>query len=200
MKVIKQQEANVDELVQELKQGKVIVYPTETCYGLGCDATNAEAVDGLFEIKKRQKDKAVLVLVSDLAMAGRYIELTPKILDLAKKYWPGALTLVVPILDKKDLSDGVVGADNTIAIRVTDHYFAHELCEKLDLPLVSTSANIAAQESPYDVDSVLKMYENADEKPDIVIDGGVLPHKNPSTIVRVDGDNLEVLRQGDIVL
>ena len=87
MKVLKQKEVNINELADALKQGKVIVYPTETCYGLGCDATNQEAVDRLFEIKKRRKDKTVLALVSGLEMAGKYIELSPLVLELAKKYF-----------------------------------------------------------------------------------------------------------------
>ncbi|OGH59782.1 MAG: threonylcarbamoyl-AMP synthase [Candidatus Magasanikbacteria bacterium RIFCSPHIGHO2_01_FULL_33_34] len=200
MKIIKQAEINIKEIVDELRQGKVIVYPTETCYGLGCDATNQKAVDKLFEIKKRQKDKTVLVLVSGLDVVRKYIELSPKIFELASKYWPGSLTVVAPVVYKDGLADGVVGSDNTMALRVTSHHLAHQLCKELGVPLVSTSANIATLESPYDIGSILSMYESEDKKPDIVIDGGTLPHRNTSTIIKVDKDNFEVLRQGDLIV
>jgi len=200
MKIIKQQDANIDELSDVLKQGNVIVYPTETCYGLGCDATNQEAVNKLFEIKKRRKDKAVLVLVSDLEMAEKYVELSSLVLKMVKKYWPGPLTIVAPSSGKGKLASGVIGSDNSVAVRMTDNQFASQLGAELGKPLVSTSANIADQESPYDIESVLSMYKDANNKPDIVIDAGVLPRRKPSTIVKVIGEDFEILRQGGLLL
>lgn len=201
MQIIKQKEVNISQLATELKNGKVIVYPTETCYGLGCDATNQKAVDRLFAIKQRQKDKTVLVLVSDLEMAKKYIDLSGKLLNIAQKYWPGPLTIVAPVVSKDVLPIGVINAlDNTIAVRVTDNNFANSLCRELGVPLVSTSANIANLESPYDIATILHMYKNEDKKPDIIIDGGTLPRQSPSTIIRAQGDNIEVLRQGEMVV
>ena len=200
MKVLKQKDVNINELADALKQGKVIVYPTETCYGLGCDATNQQAVDKLFEIKKRRKDKTVLALVSGLEMAGKYIELSPLVLELAKKYWPGPLTIVAPSSDKEKLATGVIGSDNFIAVRMTDNQFAGRLCAELGRPLVSTSANISDRESPYDVESVLEMYKDVGDKPDIVIDAGALPSRKPSTIIKVRDGSFEILRQGEVTV
>jgi len=200
MRIIKQKDVKIFDLVKALKQGKVIVYPTETCYGLGCDATNQEAVDDLFKIKQRQHNKSVLVLVSGIDMITRYVDWTPKLEELSQKYWPGPLTVVTKIKDGIELPVGVVGQDNTIAFRITGHHFAYDLCVELDGPIVSTSANITAQKSPYDIKNILEMFKNTKHKPSIIIDSGPLPHKNPSTIVRVIGNNVELIRQGEIVV
>lgn len=201
MQIIKQSEANISEIVEALKQGKVIVYPTETCYGLGCDATNAEAIKKLFAIKQRQENKSVLVLVSGTGMIKQYVEWSPTLEELARKYWPGPLTVVAKTKSNgAQLPSGVVGVDNTIAFRITDHHFAYDLVKALGRPLVSTSANISAHESPYDMESVMTMFGKAELQPDIVIDSGSLPHHSPSTIVRVVDEKIEVLRQGELVV
>jgi len=199
MKLIPEQQIHISELVQQLKNGAVIVYPTETCYGLGCDATNEEAVKRLFQIKQRQQEKTVLVLMSDVSMAKEYVVWTPKLEELALKYWPGPLTVVSEAL-VDGLPQGIIGDDGTLAFRVTSHPLAHDIVELLQKPFVSTSANIARMESPYDIESILQMYSNEELKPDIVIDAGNLPQRNPSTIVRVLNGNVQVLRQGELVV
>lgn len=200
MKIIKLHEVDLDSLVDVLKQGQTLVYPTETTYGLGCDATNTEAVNKVFQIKKRQKDKSVLVIASHVNMMMDYVKWTPKMQELAMKYWPGPLTMVVPLKRRVELPEGVVSPDNTIAFRVTEHPLVFELTEKLGRPLVSTSANIASLESPYDIESVLAMFQDAEAQPDIIIDAGELPHHAPSTVIKVVGNFIEVLRQGEVVV
>ncbi|MFH0857750.1 MAG: L-threonylcarbamoyladenylate synthase [Candidatus Magasanikbacteria bacterium] len=199
MKLIPEQQVHISELIQELNNGAVIVYPTETCYGLGCDATNPEAVERLFQIKQRQQEKTVLVLMSDIAMAKEYVVWTSKLEELAERYWPGPLTVVSEAL-VDGFPKGVVGDDGTLAFRVTSHPLAHDIVEALGKPFVSTSANIARMESPYDIQTVLDMYANTEMKPDIVIDAGNLPQRNPSTIVRVLNGQVQVLRQGELVV
>ncbi len=200
MQIIKQNNLSIDHIVTALKEGKTIVYPTETCYGLGCDATNAEAVEKVFSIKQREEHKSVLIVVSDIEMAKRYVSWSPKIQELADKFWPGPLTIVADLVNGHDLAPGVIRGDGTIAFRVTEHSLVQELCQKLDQPIVSTSANIAGHESPYNIGAVLSMFTNQTAQPDIIIDGGELPFQSPSTIIRVMGDTIEVLRQGGIVV
>jgi len=200
MKIIKKENLDIVSLVNDLKNGATLVYPTETCYGLGCDANNSEALEKIFQIKKRQKNKSVLVVVSDLAMILPCIEWNPTLQKLADKYWPGPLTLVVKVKAVCHLPAGVINEDGTIAFRVTEHYLASEISKQLNSPLVSTSANISSLESPYDIESVLKMFENEEIKPDIIIDAGTLPNKSSSTIVKVVGENIEVLRQGGVIV
>lgn len=201
IKVANDEDLDLKKIAQELKLGKTIIYPTETCYGLGCDATNERAVDSVFKIKKRQKEKTVLVLMSDVSMADDFVKWNPKMEELAQKYWPGPLTLVAPAAQDCPLGEGVVAKDGTLAFRVTAHPIASGICEALGAPIVSTSANTASLESPYDPQSIIDMYDGAHTKPDIFIDAGELPEQAPSTIVRVAQDgSLDVLRQGEIII
>jgi L-threonylcarbamoyladenylate synthase len=200
MKIIKQAETDLEKFSDAMSDGKTIIYPTETCYGLGCDATNQDAVDAVFSIKQRQKDKPLLVVVSDLDQIIEYIEWTPALQTVSERYWPGALTAVVQVKADHPFAKGVVAEDGTLAFRVTAHPFVFELCETIQKPLVSTSANIAAHESPYDIESVKKMFGSAYAQPDLVIDAGTLPEQSPSTIVKIEGESLSVLRQGEVVV
>ena len=200
MNILPSDNLNISAIVSELEQGKTIVYPTETTYGLGCDATNEEAVNRIFDIKQRQREKSLLIIVPARDMMYEYIEHNPTIEKLANRYWPGPLTVVTHIKPDKKLASGVVRDDGTIAFRISSHPIAAELARKLGKPLVSTSANIAAQKSPYDSDEVTKTFQKQEIAPDIFINAGILPEKAPSTIVRVDGNRVTVLRQGDIII
>ncbi len=199
MNIVSEQKLNIDDIVAALREGKTIVYPTETCYGLGCDATNAEAVEKVFAIKQREEGKSMLVVVSDVDMAKRFVSWTPTIQALADKYWPGPLTVVVPVREGSRLAPGVI-REGTVAFRLTSHPLVREVCEKLNRPIVSTSANISGLESVYDTQSVIAMFEGKENTPDCIIDGGVLLFTSPSTIVRVVDDHIEVLRQGELVV
>jgi len=200
MDMIDGQSVRIEDIVARLKNGETLVYPTETCYGIGCDATNQTAVDRIFQIKQRQRDKPVLVLMADEAMAMEYVEWNPMIEGLALRYWPGPLTIVAPVKFDYTLARGVVGSRDMIAFRVTDHPLAHALAEGLGRPIVSTSANISAEESPYDIASICAMFDGQEYRPDSMIDAGTLPHHSPSTVVRVADGRLEILRQGEIVV
>ncbi|PIR74797.1 MAG: threonylcarbamoyl-AMP synthase [Candidatus Magasanikbacteria bacterium CG10_big_fil_rev_8_21_14_0_10_47_10] len=198
MHIISKSDINIEDIVLALEQGKIIVYPTETCYGLGCDMENDVAVQRIFAIKKRQQEKSVLVIVHDIAMVQRYVVWNEILERLAEQYWPGPLTIVAPLRDDVNVAVGISAEDKTLAFRVSDYPLAHDICQALGRPLVSTSANIASFESPYDIASVCTMFEHADEQPDIIIDAGTLVHHPPSTIVRVLHNEVEILRQGEI--
>jgi L-threonylcarbamoyladenylate synthase len=200
MRIIKQQDLNINEIVEKLKDGKTVVYPTETCYGLGCDATNQAAVNKVFKIKQRQKDKPLLVVVPDEEMAMKYIEWSDTIEQLAQKYWPGPLTIVASTKPNCGLATGVLAEDESAAFRVIDHPVAHELSSALGLPLISTSANISSHQSPYSIEKVLAMFDSHAYQPDLVIDAGDLINKNISTIVKIEGGVFQVLRQGGLVV
>src|SRR3989338_5237319 len=131
MTIVKQQDLNIEEVVNALKEGQTLVYPTETCYGLGCDATNQAAVDRVFAIKERQKDKPMLVLMSEVSMCMDYIEWDDVIAKIAEQYWPGPLTVVAWALPDHGLANGVVSENNTLAFRATAHPLAGELADRL---------------------------------------------------------------------
>ncbi len=199
MEILPEENLNIKSISQALLEGQTLVYPTETCYGLGCDATNQAAVDKLFDIKHRQKNKPLLVVAHDLSVMLEHVIDSPKLFELEEKYWPGPLTVVTRARPDSNLAKGVIAEDGTIAFRVTDHPVASALCEAIDGPIVSTSANIAAHKSPYDIADVLAMFGEEIIQPDMVIDAGVLPERSPSTIVRINIDGtIEVLREGNI--
>lgn len=187
-------------IVDALESGDIIVYPTETCYGIGCDATDEGAVSRIFDIKKREAEKSVLVVMPDIEMVKEYIVWNDTVDKLARTYWPGPLTIIGELLPDAYLADGVVADDGTVACRVSSHPFVYELTASLGRPIVSTSANISHMESPYDSEVVRAMYEHEDLKPDMLIDAGVLPDQSPSTIVRVNNGAIEVLRQGSLII
>ena len=129
-----------------------------------------------------------------------YMEWSPVLDEIAQRYWPGALTVVTQLHDEHPFASGVAAPDNTLAFRVSAHPFVAELSEAVGGPIVSTSANIASQGSPYDVESIVTMYAHTEEKPDVIIDAGPLPHESPSTIVKVEGNTLSILRQGEVII
>ena len=103
-------------VVARLRDGATVVYPTETCYGLGCDATNLQAVQKLYDIKGRKEDKPFIVIVDTFERMIPYIEVTAKLEEIAKKYWPAALTVVVQAKPNGGLAPGVIGSDGTIYV------------------------------------------------------------------------------------
>ena len=150
------------EAIQTLRQGGVILYPTDTIWGLGCDATNPEAVKRIYEIKRRDDSKSLVLLACDLDQIARYVkEIPPMAIDLVEVndkpmtlIYPGALTYPAPAegeapkSDKYHLAYNAVAADGTVGIRIPLIDFCKRMAEKLGKPVVSTSANISGQASP----------------------------------------------------
>ena len=136
----------IENALAVLKKGGVILYPTDTVWGIGCDATNAEAVDKVYSLKKRNEEKALICLVSDFRMLEQYIEEVPEvaydILNHSNK--PTTIVYDKPVR----VADNLVGSDETLGIRVTKDKFCEQLIRKLRKPLVSTSANISGEETP----------------------------------------------------
>ncbi len=200
MKQIKLNKANISQIVLELQNDKTIIYPTETCYGLGCDATNQQAVDKIFDIKKRDRSKSLLVIVPSMEMLLEYVEWTPMLQKIANKYWPGPLTCVMNLKPGTAIADGVKAQDATLAFRISSHPFSAEVSQQLGVPIVSTSANISMQPSPYDIESIQKMFVDQDAQPDLFIMSGSLPEQTPSTIIKIQKEKAVILRQGEIII
>ena len=139
------QEEDIRNAVEVLRRGGVILYPTDTVWGIGCDATNAEAVARVYQIKQRDDSKALICLVDSDARLQRYVRDVPNvawdIMDLATK--PTTV-----ILDNAvNLAPNLVAEDGSIAMRITKEAFSHELCFRFQKPIVSTSANISGEEA-----------------------------------------------------
>jgi L-threonylcarbamoyladenylate synthase len=174
--------------VAVLRRGGLVVYPTETAYALGCDATNAKARRRLCKVKNRERAKQLPLIMSSLAAARRVVRFNAEALRLARKYWPGPLTLRLP--EKGKIS-------HTIALRVSSHPVARALAARLGRPIVSTSANMSGEPVKYDIVSV---FHDLGFKPDFVLDAGTLLPTPPSTIVGFDQGQPRVLRSGPIQL
>lgn len=129
-----------------LKQGGIILYPTDTVWGIGCDATNSEAVAKIYKLKKRIETKAMICLVADDRMLNKYVKKVPEaaqnILDSSKN----PITIIYD--DAQNLASNLIAEDNTIAIRISNYEFCHQLCRKLNGAIVSTSANISGSPTP----------------------------------------------------
>ena len=192
-------ECNLALIVSEILNGKVLVFPTETSYGLGCDATNQESVNKIFKIKGRSDDKPLLVVVDSIETAKKYLVWNETLEKLAKKYWPGPLTIVGEY-SGGNLAKGVVGKDNTVAVRVSAFPLIQSITQKIQRPLVATSANLAGEPSLFDSTEIINVFKNKSEQPDIILNYGVLSQSEPTTLISVIDNNISILRQGGLTV
>ena len=136
----------IEKALEVLKRGGIILYPTDTVWGIGCDATNASAVKKIYDLKQRDDNKALICLVNNYSMLERHVDNVPRmaytILDIADK--PTTVIYDAPA----GVAENLVANDNTLAIRIVDHDFCKKLIRYLGKPLVSTSANISGKPTP----------------------------------------------------
>lgn len=175
-----------------LKQGKTILYPTDTVWGIGCDATNFDAIERVFKLKKRNENKALICLVSDFKMLEQYVENIPEVAYDILKYSNKPTTIIYdqPIR----VAENLVAPDNTLAIRVIRHGFANKLIRKFKKPLVSTSANISGQPTPK---SFKEISPDILKDVDYVVNLQNLKSTNkPSSIIKISNDGMvKVIRK-----
>ena len=186
----------IEEAVEVIRKGGVIVYPTDTLYGLGADATNEVAVRRVFKIKKRPETKPVPVIISDLEMAKKLAYFDKKIEKILFSIWPEAVTV---LLEKKyTLPEIVTAGQRMIALRLPDYKIAHFLVVKSGVPLIATSANISDQPASNKIKEVLKQFAGGYYKPDLVLDAGDLKFSQASTILDLSRDKPKILRVGPV--
>jgi L-threonylcarbamoyladenylate synthase len=178
-------------LARLLQDGEVVAFPTETVYGLGADATNSDAVLKIYETKGRPRFNPLIVHVADLAMAETLAEFSPLARQLAR-FWPGPLTLVLPLKTAAGLSDVVTAGLDSVGIRIPAHPLAQELIRLTGRPLAAPSANPSGRLSPTTAAQVLKGFDG--KVP--VLDGGPAKSGVESTILTVVGDSVTQLRAG----
>ncbi len=184
----------VDEAVALLSRGEVVAIPTETVYGLAALATDANAVRKVFAVKRRPSNNPLIVHVSSIAQAEEIAWFDHVSMQLATWYWPGPLTLVLPHRDV--LPPEVTAAQDTVAVRMPNHALALEVISKAGQPLVAPSANPSGKPSPTTAHHVIADYAGAIP----VVDGGACSIGLESTVVRVVGGLVHVLRPGIISL
>ena len=197
MNVLKERDIDFNGITDILRSSGVIVYPTDTAYALGCDATNEIAVAKIFQIKAREADKTLPVIVASAAMAEEWADFSEEAKRLAEEYWPGPLTLVLP-MKKSGLVRAVVGEGNFIALRVPNNDMARQLSAELGKPIISTSANKAGAGPFYNMEAVKQSLAESLFLINDFIDAGELPVADVSTMVKVCDNKVTVIRQGVI--
>lgn len=188
--------ASLAAVVGHLRDGGLVAYPTETVYGFGCLA-RPEPVRRLLELKGREPDRPLLLLIpGPEAVSG--LEWTPEARELARAFWPGAVTLVLADPARR-FPPGVRSPRGGVAVRRTPHPVAQALVEALGEPLTSTSVNAPGDEPARTADeaeAVIRKLGCGDET--WLLDGGALPPSEPSTIIDCTGPDLRVLREGAV--
>lgn len=182
-------------LQERIKTGAVFGCPTDTLYGLAANACNDQAVERVFTIKQRDRQQPLPILVHALAAIESYVYLTEPARNIAAAFWPGAVTMIVPLKENHPLSTHVVANKKTVGVRVPGHAGLLTLLETLDIPLVGTSANLTGQP---ETTSAQEVQEALGGAIDFVIDGGPCQKAMASTIIDLTGENPRVLREGAI--
>lgn len=176
-----------------LRDGGIIVYPTETVYGIGCLAGNVEGIERIAEMKRSPDETTYLVLIRDAEQMSRYAVRIPDLAkNLAKRFWPGPLTLVLPA--RAGLHPRLVGSSGGIGMRVSANRWCQALMAALDDALISTSANLSGYASAA---SLMELDQQVGNEVDLVIDGGILPG-DASTLVDLTSTSPKLIREGAV--
>jgi L-threonylcarbamoyladenylate synthase len=184
-------------VVAVLARGGLVVYPTETVYGLGVDATSEAALEKLWDFKGERGDKPVLVAVSGVKMAEKYVKLSNLGKKIAQKYWPGAVAIVA--ISNNRVAKKAHGGEKTLGLRVPANETVLKMIAEFGKPITSTSANVSGAPTARSLAEFLETVpKDKQELVDIFIDAGELPARLPSTIVDTTGVEMKILRQGEI--
>lgn len=179
----------IEKAARILREGGVIIFPTETSYGIGVDATNEVAIKKIAAVKQQPEEKNVSIIVAGLEQAERFGKIGEEARKLAEKFMPGPFTLVVE--KKPGVPDSL--AERTIAFRISGSRVARALCEELGNAITATSANLHGRPSIYSGKEVVKQFNN---RVHMIIDAGELQHNAPSTIY--DVEQKKVVRLGPV--
>ena len=179
-----------------LAAGGVILYPTDTLYGLGADAFSDDAVAAIYAIKGREEGKPIHVIVADGVMMVRYGQMNGIARSLAERFLPGPLTLILK--KKQGIDTGIARDRDTIGLRIPENEFCLALARAFDRPYTTTSANVSGMKPERTVDAILAQLGEMKSWIDLVIDAGELPERLPSTVVDVSTGAAIVLREGAI--
>lgn len=187
--------ASLARAIAVVRDGGLVVYPTETMYGAGIDAKNSEAVSKLLSFKNRPAGKPISLLVSDEAMAASVVVLNQRAQELYRTFLPGPVTV---ISESNGVADARLSSEfNTLGIRISSYPLAQKLVEGFGSPITATSANASGKARPYSVDIMLaNLTELQKSRIDLILDAGELPRNEPSTVIDAVNETQEVIRAG----
>ncbi|MDP3764419.1 MAG: L-threonylcarbamoyladenylate synthase [bacterium] len=175
-----------------LLKGRVVVYPTDTLYGMGVNAFDNDAIRKIFAIKKRSDKKPLPVMVNSISMAKALAVIDKPREKILKNFWPGPFTFILK--KKPSISFLLTAGRSSIALRMPDNYFCQSVITDFEGPITATSANISGEEPSQDPQEIIERFSRENSQPDLVIDGGVLPESDPSTIIDLTTDNARIVR------
>ena len=184
------QARHIDQVVECLKKGGIIAYPTDTIYGVGCDIFNKKGIQKIHQIKQRDPRKPLSFICSDLSEITKYAHVSNLAFKLMKRHLPGSYTFVLDAL--RTVPDLITTKQRTVGIRIPDNNIVREIVRGLGFPLVTTSANVSGDETYQDPSFI---QDDWGAMLDIVVDVGLL-YGEPSTVISLRNDEVEVLRQG----
>lgn len=197
MRIIKENPNIIKLAVDALKQGGLVIFPSETTYGIAADATNPMAIKKLNNYKKRPIGKPYSVAVSNIKMAEEYVSLNNTARNIYKEFLPGPVTVVS--YGKHKLTKGVESETGTLGIRISSYALVCQIVKDLRVPITATSANASYMKRPYKISDILgNISDKQKGLVDLIIDAGELPHNEPSTVIDTTLDDPVALRQGEI--
>lgn len=193
--IIKENNKNsLKKALEILKSGGVIALATDTVYGLACDAFNDKAVEKLYELKKRNSQNPIAIFVENLESAHKYVEFDEKSAQIAKKFMPGAITLVLSQKKIGKISNLLNKNNSDIGLRIPNHEFCLELLKNFQGVLAVTSANLSSKNV---AKNILQIQQYFDNNLDLIIDSGELTDK-ASTVIKIIDKEVKILREGAI--
>ncbi|MCK5475231.1 MAG: threonylcarbamoyl-AMP synthase [Candidatus Pacebacteria bacterium] len=177
-----------------LKSGGVIIYPTDTIYGIGANAFDEEAIKKIKKIKDRDNEKPLLVFVKDIETARRIVCIDSKVQRILENIWPGLITVV---LRKKDIVPySLTGGAQTVAVRIPKNKFVLQLLEKVDFPIIATSANLSGENNLFTAEEIIQKFSKRKFCPDLFINTGKIKNTQASTIIDLTTGIPKIVRMG----
>jgi len=200
MRLAKITSESLSEAVRVLKFCGVIAHPTDTCYGLAANIFEPLAVNRIIRIKKMSSNKPMSIAVHDVSELSKYGELSLLAEKIIKKYMPGAITILVP--RTLHVPAFYYPESELIGLRVPKHKLTRDLAKGIGRPITTTSANISGKKENYSGQDVFDSFFNEEKMPDLVFNSDLLVKKRdkPSTIVKIIGETMEIVRQGGVVI
>lgn len=189
-------EEEIKEAAEEIKKGNLVLFPTETVYGIGANALDAEAVKKIFIAKGRAQDNPLIVHVDSIEMVEKIVkEITPLEKKLMERFWPGPLTIIFKRKSEKIIPNVVTANLDTVGIRMPSNEIANKLIQKAGVPIAAPSANISGKPSGTKVEDII---EELDGKVQYILDGGFTDIGLESTVIKIDNGVIDILRPGKI--
>lgn len=189
---------SLQKVAKILNKGGVVVLPTDTAYALCANAMDPKAIEKVFILKKRPKNKPLSVMVRNIEQAKSFAHVTDQAEKLFKKFLGKPLTIV--LFKKRCVPDILTAGEKSIGVRIPAYKIVQEILKRVRFALTATSANVSGKSTPYSITTILKQYKKEKKEPDLIVDAGRLFYTKPSTVVDLTKKSLRLIRRGPVSL